>query len=315
MIQDRPRILLAEPFDDAAVDKLRAIGQVELLGACDEATIQSAVTDCDALLVRTRAIVGRATLESAKRLRVIGRGGVGLENIDLAAARQRGVIVVYTPGAATEAVADLTVGLMIAIVRNFRGADESVRRGDFWEARERSCARELAEMTLGIIGLGRVGRAVARRCRRGLGMPIIYNDIVAPGWLDFTATPVNREELYAAADVISLHVPLDESTRNMIDVKAIAQIKRGAFLLNTSRGAVVDNVALAKGLTDGRLSGAALDVFDPEPPPANHPLMHAPNTLFTPHIGARTTLGLRRMNDVVDDVIAVLQGRPPLNPA
>ncbi len=312
---DRPRIILAEPFDEPAVEKLRALGDVIQLAACTETALRSAVVDCDALLVRTRGVVTRAVLEAAPNLRVIGRGGVGLENIDLPAAAERGVVVVYTPGAATDAVADLTVGLMIALVRDIRRCDAAVRLGRFAEAREQACAVDLRDQVLGVIGMGRIGRAVARRCRNALGMTVIYNDIVQPGWLDFVAEPVTKEEVYACAKVVSLHVPLDDTTRNLIDARALSQFRPDAFLINTSRGAVVDNVALAQALERGTLCGAALDVFDPEPLPADHPLLRAPNTLFTPHIGARTVEGLRRMNAVVDDVIAVLQGKTPQYPA
>jgi len=310
-MESRPRILLAEAFDPAAVEKLRAVGDVFTLDAYDETHLKEAVADCDVLLVRTRTVVTRAMIESAPRLRVIGRGGVGLDNIDVEAARERGIAVVYTPHASTDAVADLTVGQMIAILRNFRGCDALVRSGRFWEAREQSCSREMSELTLGIVGMGRIGRAVARRCRNGFGMTVIYNDIVPSGWLDFVATPVTKDELYTQADIVSLHVPLTESTRNLIDPAALSRFKKGAVLINTARGGVVDSMALAAALTAGTLAGAALDVFDPEPLPPGHPLMKAPNTLFTPHIGSRSFAGLARMNDVVEDVVRVLQGRPP----
>ncbi len=304
-------IVFAEAFDPAAVERVRSVGHVTVLDACDEAALSNVVHDCDALLVRTRAHVTRAVLEKANRLRVIGRGGVGLENIDVEAARKRGITVVYTPGAATEAVADLTVGMIITLLRHVALGDAMVRGGRFDEAREQCLGFDVGELTLGIVGLGRIGKAVARRCRNGFGMTILYNDIVDPGLVDFVATPVEKEPLYRRADMVSLHVPLTDKTRHLIDDRALSQFKKGAILINTARGAVVDGHALARALTAGRLAGAALDVFDPEPPPRDHPLMSAPNTLFTPHIGARTHTGLMRMNDVVDDVIGILQGEPP----
>ncbi len=315
MPKTRLRIVLAEPYDRIGVEKLRTVGDVIVLDACDEAQLKVAVADCDALLVRTRTTVTRAVIESAARLRVIGRGGVGLENIDVDAARERGIAVVYTPHASTEAVADLTVGMMIALLRNISSCDAMVRKGYFWEARGVSCSREMSELTLGIIGMGRIGRAVARRCRNGFGMTVLYNDIVSPGWLDFVATPVSKDQLYADADVVSLHVPLTKSTRNLIDAAALSGFKKCAVLINTSRGGVVDSLALSNALAAGTLAGAALDVFDTEPLPADHPLMRAPNTLFTPHIGSRSFAGLARMNEVVEDVVRVLQGRSPFYPA
>lgn len=315
MPERRPRIVLAEAFDAPAMEKLRAVGDVIVLDACDEAQLKEAVADCDALLVRTRTTVTRAVIESAARLRVIGRGGVGLENIDVDAARERSIAVVYTPHASTDAVADLTVGMMIALQRNIPGCYAMVRTGQFWEARGGSVSSEMSELTLGIVGMGRIGRTVARRCRHGFGMTILYNDIVPPGWLDFVATAVTKDQLYAHADIVTLHVPLTESTRKLIAAAALSRFKNGSFLINTSRGGVVDSLALADALSAGTLAGAALDVFDPEPLPADHPLMNAPNTLFTPHIGSRSIASLARMNNVVEDVVRVLQGRSPLYPA
>lgn len=307
-------IVFAEAFDVAAIEKARRAGRVTLLERCDEQALRESLHECDALLVRSYARVTRAVIESAPRLRVIGRGGAGVDNIDLAAARERGIVVVHTPEAATAAAADLTVGLLLSLVRHVAPADGMVRRGDFFAARERWVGRELRDLTLGIIGLGRIGKAVARRCHHGFGMRIVYNDIVPVGPLDFEATALSKLELYGRADVVSLHVPLTEDTRHLIDDSVLALFKRGAYLINTSRGAVVDGRALAKALSQGRLGAAALDVFDPEPLPADHPLLSAPNTLFTPHIGARTDRSLQAMNAVIDDVIAVLEGRPPRFP-
>jgi len=290
---------------------MRSIGAVTILEACDEPSLKHAVATCDALLVRSRAEVTRGVLESATRLRVIGRAGVGLENIDLEAARERGVTVVHTPYAATEAVADLTVGLILDLLRKVTASDTMIRRRRFEEAREQACSREMSELTLGIVGLGRIGRAVARRCYHGFGMRVLYNDLVAPGWLDFVATAVTKDELYAQADVLSLHVPLTDQTRRLMDATALSKVRRGAFLINTSRGGVVDSTALAQALHTGALGGAALDVFEPEPPGVDDPLLLAPHTLFTPHIGARTYRGMERMNAVVEDVLRVLRGQPP----
>ena len=315
MTREPWQIVLAEKFATTAIERIRAVGEVTILDDFGEESLKAAVGNCDALLVRTYARVSREVLERAKRLRVIGRGGVGLENIDLEAARERGITVVYTPAAATDSVAELTIGLMIGLVRRISAGDAAVRSGRLAEVRQSWTGRELSELTLGIVGLGRIGRAVARRCRRGFGMSILYNDIVAPGWLDFAATAVGKEELYARSDIISLHVPLTDQTHHLIDDNALAKFKSGAVLINTARGAVVENGALARALTSGTLAGAALDVFDPEPPPADDVLLGAPNTLFTPHIGARTERGLDRMNDVVDDVIRVLEGEPPRFPA
>ena len=271
-----------------------------------EATLIEAVRDCDALLVRTSSAVTERVIDAALRLRVIGRGGTGLDNIDVEAARRRGIAVVHTPEASTDAVADLTVGLMLALVRRVMPCDDAVRLGRFDEMRAAYCAAELKDLTLGIVGMGRIGKAVARRCVCGFGMRVLYNDIVDVGPLDFDAHRSEKPELYRQSDVVSLHVPLTDLTRGLIDGGALAGFKKGSYLVNTSRGAVVDLEALAASLEGGWLAGAALDVFEPEPLPPEHPLLAAPNTLLTPHIAARTKRSLDRMNAVVEDVIGVL---------
>jgi D-3-phosphoglycerate dehydrogenase len=314
MDSSRPIILVAEPFDTAAIDKLHAVGEVRVLSSCDEASLLAAVADCDALVVRTAAEVTRDVIGRASRLKVIGRGGVGLDNIEVDAARERGIAVVYTPAASTDAVADLTLGFLIALVRDFRGNDTEVRACRFTEARRRALASDLDRLALGIIGLGRIGKAVARRARV-FGMTVVYHDIVSPGWLDFVARPVSLDELLTGSDVVTPHVPLTDATRRMIDAAALSRMKPTAYLINTSRGAVVDNLALAQALWAGRLAGAALDVFDPEPLPPDHPLLTAPNALFTPHLGAKTRASQARMSAVVDDVIRVLRGHSPTDPA
>ena len=314
MGETRPHIVVAESFGAGALAKLETVGRVATLASSDEAILLAAVADCDALLVRTNARVTRGILENAPHLRVIGRGGNGLDNIDLDAARERNITVVYTPDASTDAVADLTIGMMIARLRRFRDADQAARGGRFAEFRRQESGRELHELTLGIVGMGRIGRAVARRARNGFGMTVLYNDIVAPGLLDFVATGVAKEELYARSDVVSLHTPLTDQTRHLINAKSLAAFKRGTLLINTARGAIIDGKALADALNNGHLGGVGLDVTDPEPLPPGHALFNTPNTLITPHIGARTSLSLARMESVVEDVVRVLQGVQPLHP-
>ena len=275
MASESLHIMFAGAFDASAVDQARSKGRVTVLDSYDEETLVRSVGDVDALLVRTRARVTRRVLENAPRLRVIGRGGTGLDNIDLQAARERGIPVVYTPAAATDAVADLTVGMMIALLRQVTFADGLVRASRFDEARAQNIGVELSTLTLGIVGMGRIGKAVGRRCRQGFGMTVLYNDIVEPGPLTFEATSSSKEDLFACCDVVSLHVPLTSETRGMINDDSLALFKHTAILINTARGAVVDDVALAGALGTGALGGAALDVFDPEPLPPDHPLLTA----------------------------------------
>lgn len=315
MAQPTFHTVFAEEYDPTAYERMRSIGRVTVLSSHDQASLLSAVGDCDALLVRSYAQITREVIREAGRLRVIGRGGVGIDNIDLEAARERGVIVVYTPEASTAAAADLTVGLMISLLRHVVLGDALLRKGRFQAARGLCIGREMRELTLGIMGMGRIGKAVARRCRCGFGMNILYNDIVDPGALDFEATSVSKQQLYKDADIVSLHVPLTDQTRNIINDASLSCFKRGRLLINTSRGAVVDCQALANHLKTEHIGGAALDVTEPEPLPVGHPLLQAPHTLLTPHIGGRTRSSLDRMNAVVEDVIRVLEGNQPLFPA
>lgn len=315
MTESKFEILITEKLDSDAVLRLREIGKVTELASPDEEHILQAVPSAHAMIVRTYSTVTRKILAAASKLKVIGRAGVGIENIDIEAARERNIQVVYTPEASTDAVAELTIGMMISLVRGIHRGDQFVRDSKFAEGRRTLLGRELHELTLGILGLGRIGKAVGRRANRGLGMPVLYTDIVQPGYLDFVATSVTRSNLFAESDIISIHLPLTFETTNLFNADSFAACKPGAIFINTARGGVVDAEALAAALISGQIGGAALDVFDPEPLPPSHPLLTCPNTLFTPHIGARTNRAQARMNSVVDDVIRVLQGQKPRFPA
>lgn len=336
-----PTIVVEKGMGAAAIAALKAVGDVRILDGAGESSLLAAVADADAVIVRSYGMVTAQVIDAGRRLRVIGRAGVGLDRVDLDAARTRGIPVVYTPAASTDSVAELTVGLMLALERAIARGDTMIRAGRFVEARAShglqasgggaasdvgrasDGARELRGLTLGIVGLGRIGSAVARICGAGMGMTIVYNDIRPAHELPWhaadatecnrpgVATAVDKPTLYATADVISLHVPLTEQTRGMINAAALRRFKSMSTLINTSRGAVVNGADLAAALRDGVIAGAALDVFDPEPPPPGDPLLSAPNLLMSPHAGARTEAALSRMDDVVYDVIAVLEKRPP----
>ncbi len=308
------RILVAEPLSQDALQRLSSVGDVIELSTCDEASLLNHVIDCDALVVRTYSQVTSAVINAAKKLKVIGRAGIGVENIDTAAAAAAGVTVVHTPASSTQAVAELTLGLMIALERKVLWCVRQVREDRFLEARGSLSQRQLGDLVLGIVGFGRIGQRVACIAHAAFGMRIIFNDIREIRTHLVPAAAVSKEKLFAQADVISLHVPLTAETKHMINADVLATLKPDALLINTARGAVVDGEALAQALTDGRVAGAAIDVFEPEPPPPDHPLLGAPNCILTPHIGSRTVTALAAMNDVVDDVIAVLEDRSPRYP-
>jgi D-3-phosphoglycerate dehydrogenase len=315
MSSTRPRIVVSEPYAPESVARLRRHGEVIELDRPLPDVLREHLREADALLVRTYVEVTDDLLAAAPRLRVIGRGGVGIDNIDAKAAARRGITVVYTPAASTRSVAEHTFGLLLALLHRLVDADRSVRENAFHAFRGNIQFRELRDLTLGIVGMGRIGSFVGRIAARGFDMRVIYNDVARVGPFDFPTESVSKAELYAAADVITLHVPLTASTRRLIDAASLAVMRPTALLINTSRGAVVDLEAVAAALLNDRLGGAALDVFDPEPLPTGHPLLAAPRTLLSPHMAGRSARALKAMNDVVDDVIAVLEGRPPDYPA
>lgn len=291
-----------------------AVQVIEVEGN-DAAALRSALELADGLLIRTYVSVTDDLLSSAPRLRVVGRAGVGLDNVDLAAAQRRGITVVHTPAAATRSVAEHTVALMLALERKLEMGSQAVRKGRFHAVREILRCRELGDLTLGIVGMGRIGSHVAKICRTGFGMKILYDDIANVGPFDFDARRCEKDELFASADVVSLHVPLTQLTRGLINSRTLSWFKASTTLINTARGAVVDLSAVADALADGRLAGVALDVFDPEPPPVDHPMLSEWNVVLTPHSASRSYAGLERMNDVVDDLIRVLNWESPLYPA
>lgn len=302
-----PKFLLTHHLSEEAEARLCAAGEVVVAPDADEATLCRMVADCDALVARTHAKITRPILEAGSQLRVVGVPGVGLNNVDVAAAVGLGIKVVNTPAAATDAVADVAVEMMLMLQRPISRLAAEYARGRFEEARSYTHGVELRELTIGIVGMGRIGSAVGRRCAAGFGARVIYNDIVEVGPFDFAAEAVDKPTLWARADVVTLHVPLTEQTRGLIGAEVLSSLRPGAMLINTARGAVVDTDALAAALQDGRLSGAAMDVTEPEPLPLDHPLFAMDSCIVTPHIAARTHGGLRRMFDVVDDVIAALR--------
>jgi D-3-phosphoglycerate dehydrogenase len=240
------------------------------------------------LIVRSATMVDAAMLDVAPDLKVVGRAGVGVDNIDVDAASERGVAVMNAPAGNTIAAAELTMALLLSVVRRVAEADRSIREGR-WE-RAKFQGVELRGRTLGVIGAGRIGSAVAERCR-AFGMKVVVHDpYLPPERLDSLRAPVLRlERLLETADVVTLHVPLTEETKALIDESTIRLMKPGAFLVNVSRGGIIDEEALARALVDGHLAGAGLDVYETEPIPAESPLLGAPNLVLTPHLGASTT--------------------------
>jgi D-3-phosphoglycerate dehydrogenase len=308
-----PRILLAEALDAEAEARLRASADVVTPESTAEAALCSAIRGCDAMVARTSTRVTRLLLETGVldggRLRIIGVAGVGLDRVDIAAARELGVELVHTPAAASDAVAELTIELMLMLLRPVPRLAAEYKAGRYREVRERPHGDELRERTVGIVGMGRIGARVARICAAGFGARVLYNDIADVGPFSFAATREDKATLWRESDIITLHVPLTADTRGLISADVLGQFRPGARLINTARGAVIDTAALTAALQNGQLGGAGLDVTHPEPLPSDHPLFSLESCILTPHIAARTHGGLRRMFDVVDRVLDILKLR------
>lgn len=312
----KPVVLVTEGSDAKPLQWLSERAEVVAIGA-DDPSFGDHLARAEGLSVRTYTKVNDALLARAPKLKVVGRGGVGLENIEVTACRRRGVEVVYTPDANTLAVGDFVIGYMLQLLRPwgfFR--DAALAPKEFKRFRNTERGLQLNELTLGILGMGRVGRRLGHIAANGFGMNVIYNDIIdVQSRLDFPATPVDKPALYRTADVLSLHVDMRPGNEHLVGREQLATMKPTAILINTSRGEVLDANALADAIRDKRLAGAALDVFDPEPPKADFPLLGLTNVLLTPHVAARTYTAIENMSWVVRDIVAVLNGERPKYPA
>jgi D-3-phosphoglycerate dehydrogenase len=303
------RILVAEPLAPEGVELLERHHDVDVRLGCSPEELRAIIGDYDALIVRSQVKVDAALIDAGARLVVIGRAGVGVDNVDLDAATRAGITVVNAPTGNTIAAAEHTLALLFALARRIPAADASVRRGE-WK-RSQFTGLELRGKTLGIVGLGKIGLAVADRAR-GLEMTVIGADpyVTAEQAALHGVERVELDDLLARADVVTLHVPGGRSTRGLIGPERIARMKPGAFLLNVARGGIVDEAALAAALASGHLGGAAIDVFEREPP-VDSPLLTAPNTVLTPHLGASTAEAqVAVATEVAAQVLDVLDGRP-----
>ncbi|MGH7177002.1 MAG: NAD(P)-dependent oxidoreductase [Tepidisphaeraceae bacterium] len=315
-MSDRPTILVTEGSDARPLAWLTERASV-IEVAHDSPDLDRHLPGADGLVVRTYTRVNESMLDKCARLKVIGRGGVGLENIDLAACRRRGVRVVHTPNANTNAVGDFVFGVLLRLIRGWDFFhDRSYDMREFKRVRDHIRGRQLDELTLGILGMGRVGRRVGQIAALGFGMRVLYNDLVdVSAHVKFPATSVDTPTLYRESDVLSIHVDMRAGNENLVSARELSMMKPTAILLNTSRGEVLDAVALAQALREKRLAAAALDVFNPEPPPVDFPLLGMDNVLLTPHLASRTHTATENMSWVVKDVMAVLEGKEPTWPA
>lgn len=302
------RILVAEPIAAEGVALLRSSHDVDERPGLSRDELCAILPDYDALVVRSQVKVDAGLIAAGTRLVVIGRAGVGVDNVDLDAATRAGIMVVNAPTGNTIAAAEHTLALLYGVARRTAAADASVRRGE-WK-RSQFTGLELRGRTLGIVGLGKIGQAIAARAL-AMEMTVLAVDpfVTAEQAANHGVELVELEELLARADVVTVHVPMTRSTRGLIGREAIAKLKPGSIVLNVARGGVVDEAAVAEALRSGHLGGAGIDVFEHEPP-TDSPLLDAPNTLLTPHLGASTAEAqILVAEEVAAQVLDVLAGR------
>lgn len=308
-------VLVTRKLPSSVIEKLSAVADVDLYtgeAAIPADELRARVAGKDALVCLLTDPIDRTIIDAAPTLKVIANVAVGYNNIDVVHARSCGIIVTNTPDVLTESVADFTWALILAITRRLSEGERLVRRGEWkgW-ALDLLLGSELRGKQLGLVGVGRIGRAVAARAA-AFGMTVAYT---ARRALDFPdAEPMPLDRLLTTSDIVSLHVPLTPDTRHLIDKKALTRMKRSAYLINTARGPVVEEAALAWALQHHLLAGAALDVYENEP--TVHPdLLSLENVLLVPHLASGTTETRTAMADLAaGNVVAVLSGRPPLTP-
>jgi D-3-phosphoglycerate dehydrogenase len=308
-------VYIPRRINQSGIDFLKENGYtVKHVEMPTEEEMRKGMADCDAVILRTLPVT-RAMLDDAKKLKIIVRHGVGIEKIDVAAATERGVWVSITKTANTNAVAEHTIGLMLACARNIMPLSKSLQEGDFFK-KDRYPGRELTGKTLGIVGLGSIGREVAKKAAAGFDMRVVaYRHHIDPASVPDTIRLVGWDELFCASDIISVHVPGRKENIGLIGENEFARMKPDAILVNVARGAVIDEAVLIKALADRRIFGAGLDVFDSEPPDKNNPLLHMENVVAVPHIGSNTLEAQRRTSlEAAMEVDRVLRGEKPLNP-
>ncbi|MFW9807725.1 MAG: hydroxyacid dehydrogenase [Candidatus Thorarchaeota archaeon] len=296
------RVLLADAIEESAVAKIKAAGlEVVIRNKETDGPIEDQIKGFDCVVVRSATKITREVIESADSLKLIVRAGVGLDNVDLEAAKEKGIEVRNTPEAPTVSVAELVFALMFALARNIPQADSSMK-DERWE-KKKLTGTELWKKSIGIIGFGRIGCEVASRAK-ALGMDVLCYDVldIEQVCADMGTKRCGIDELITNADYITLHVPLIPQTKGLIGEKEFKRMKKTAFLINTARGGVVDEKALLKALNDGDIAGAALDVFENEPP-LDWKLVKHPKLIATPHLASSTEEAQVRVGELTADKV------------
>ncbi|MFW6152985.1 MAG: hydroxyacid dehydrogenase [Halobacteriota archaeon] len=305
------RVLVTDPIDEIGIDRLREAGfTVDLAFDLDDGALEPALSGADALVVRSATTVSGEVLDAVDELRIIARAGIGVDNIDVEAATRNGVQVVNAPTGGVDAVAEHTIALAYALVREIPRLDRQTRDGDW--PKGSYAGNELVEQTLGIIGIGRIGSAVAETAS-ALGLDIVgYDPHIVEDDLDIEL--VDFDTCLRRADIVTVHAPLTEATAGMIDASALATLGDG-YVINCARGGIIDETALVEALETGSLRGAALDVFEDEPISSDDPLCGNDRTILTPHVAGSSDRAQRTIaREVADQVIDALEGRPVEHP-
>ena len=304
-MSERPRVLVRERIAEPGLELLRGRFDVVEDGESDLAEI---IGDFDAVVIRSATTLDAATIERAERLKVIGRAGVGVDNVDVDAATRRGIVVANAAESTVDSAAEHAIALLLALARNIPQAHAALA-GGAWE-RQRFTGVELAGKTLGVLGLGRIGREVARRAL-GIGMRVVAYDpfVSADRFRDLgVESAASPESVYAEADVVTLHLPLNDETRHLVDAVALSRMKDGVRIVNAARGGLVDEAALEEAIRSGKVAGAALDVFETEPYAG--PLLALPQVVVTPHLAGSTAEAQDRAGIVIaEQVAAALEGQ------
>ena len=308
----RYKVMVAQPIAKEGLERLEQAG-LEVIypeQPIDDRLLE-VPEDCDAILIRT-AQIGRQVIEQCPQLKVIARHGIGVDNIDMAAASEKGIFVTNVPRSNTNSVAEHVVGMMIALAHHIVKADKELRKGRF-EVRNLFIGSELAGKTLGLIGYGNIGRLVVNKCTSGLGMnAIVYDPYVKEVYLDGVRLVDSIETILTESDFVSLHLPYLPEMHHFINAEALKKMKNSAYLINCARGGPVDEEALYHAIQSGDIAGAGLDVFEDEPAPKQHPLWALEQVIVTPHMAAHTKDALIRMAvGAADEIIAVLNGKEP----
>jgi len=309
-------VLLYEDMHEDGKALLKEKAEILFAHSLEEASLIQEVKEIDGIIIRANGKVTRKMMESASRLKVIGRHGVGVENVDLEAATEKGIWVVNTPDANDISVAEHFFGLALMLSKMLKKGEKAFREEGRWEARYQYIGNELHGKTLGILGFGRIGKAVGRIGYRGFDMKVLYYDALRyeEAEKEIHAVKQSLEKVLSQCDYISINLPMLPATKGLIKEREFKMMKPTAYIINLARGPIWDEKALYRVLKEGRIAGAASDVYEVEPATKDHPLLQLENFIGTPHMAAHTEEALKRMSLVAEDVIRVLEGKTPLHP-